>query len=532
MAIKINNVILGINEDVESVKTKALGKLGINENKVKEFKILRESIDARRKTEIKFNYTVEIKCENEEKLVNRQKNKDITIEPDTKTDEIKYGLEILNSRPIIVGMGPAGLFAALLLSQNGYNPIIIERGDKVEIRDEKIKKFWKDKILDSNSNIQFGEGGAGTYSDGKLTTRIKDTRCDWVLETLVKHGATKEIIYSGKPHIGTDILRNVVIDLRNEILKYGGEIRYNSLLDNINIYDGKVKSISVNKEEIQCENIILAIGHSSRDTYNMLFEKGIAMEYKPFSVGFRIEHPQSMIDESQYGNFAGHKRLKAADYKLTYNDKKDNRGVYSFCMCPGGVVVNASSEENKLVVNGMSYYTRKGINANSAIVATVNKEDMHGDHPLCGIQFQRELEEKAFIMGGSSYRAPVQLLGDFMEEKISKKIGEVRPTITSGYELTDMSSSFPQGIKKSIQEGLKDFGRKIKGFDRKDAILTGFETRTSAPLRIIRKENLEALLQRGIFPCGEGAGYAGGIISAAVDGIKCAEKFMEKYKPK
>jgi len=531
MPIRINNIILGLDEEIESVKGETAKKLGINEKNISKFKILRESIDARKKRDIKFNYTVEIECENQEYIVKKINSSDIKLEEERWDGTISHGNQMLKERPIVIGMGPAGLFSALLLAENGYRPILIERGEAVEERDKKVKQFWKDKILDMNSNVQFGEGGAGTYSDGKLTTRIKDNRCDYILDRFYKFGAPEEIIYSGKPHIGTDILKNIVVNMRKEIIRLGGEVRFSSILTDINIKDGKISSIKINDQLISCENLILAIGHSSRDTYNMLMKKGLAMEFKPFAVGFRIEHPQRMIDENQYGEFAGHKRLKAADYKLTYTSKTYNKGVYSFCMCPGGVVVNAASEENAVAVNGMSYYKRDGINANSAIVATISSDDIDAKSPLSGMEFQRDMERKAFKAAGGNYKAPVQLLGDFIENRPSSKIKEISPSITSGYNLTDISKCFPKNVKKALEEGINDFGRKIKGFDRYDAVLTGVETRTSAPLRIIRKENLEALLLSGFYPCGEGAGYAGGIVSAAVDGIKCAEKIIIKYRP-
>lgn len=531
MPIRINNIILGIEEEIERLKEKTAKKLKINEKNISGFKILRESIDARKKRDIKFNYTVEINCENEEKLVKKLNSKDVILEETRWDGKITSGNEKLKERPIIIGMGPAGLFSSLMLAENGYKPIVIERGEAIEERDKKVKLFWQNKILDLNSNVQFGEGGAGAYSDGKLTTRIKDSRCDYILDRFYKFGAPEEIIYSGKPHIGTDILKNVVVNIRKEIIRLGGEVRFNSILKDINFENGRISSIRVNDQIISCQNLILAIGHSSRDTYEMLYKKNIAMEFKPFAVGFRIEHPQRMIDESQYGAFAGHKRLKAADYKLTYTSKNYNKGVYSFCMCPGGVVVNASSEENSVAVNGMSYYKRDGVNANSAIVTSISSDDIDVLSPLSGMEFQRDMEKRAFIAGGGGYLVPVQLLGDFMEGRPSSGIGQINPSVTSGYNLTDLSKCFPENVKKALEEGINDFGRKIKEFDRFDAVLSGVETRTSAPLRIIRKDSLESLFLSGLYPCGEGAGYAGGIVSAAVDGIKCAEKIVEKFKP-
>ena len=384
--------------------------------------------------------------------------------------------------------------------------------------------------LNLESNVQFGEGGAGAFSDGKLTTRIKDNRCGYVLEELVKAGAPDEIIYSGKPHVGTDLLKGVVKNIRKEIIRLGGEVRFNSKLEKVNIKDGKLKSIIVNGEEIPCEALILAIGHSSRDTYEMLFREGVFMQPKAFAVGVRIEHPQKMIDESQYGKYAGHPRLKAADYRLAYQSEKTGRGIYSFCMCPGGVVVAAASEENRLVSNGMSYHARDLENANSALVVTVGPDDFEGSSPLKGMEFQRHYESLAYNLGGGGYKAPIQLVGDFMKDEVSKKLGCVIPSYKPGFEFRDLRECLPNYVVDSLKDGITKFDTRIKGYGMNDAVLTGIETRTSAPVRVSRNENLESINTSGLYPCGEGAGFAGGIISAAVDGIKVAEKIISKYK--
>lgn len=528
MAIRINNISLGLEEEKELLRDKAAKKLRISSRNLTDFKILRESIDARKKDSIKFNYTVQVECENEASVVRRANDKSILLESKEFDGNFKFGNKPLNHRPIIVGMGPAGMFAGLLMAEKGFCPIVIERGENVQERTKTVDKFWNTGVLNPESNVQFGEGGAGTFSDGKLTTRIKDARCDLVIQRFVKAGAPEEIIYSGKPHIGTDILKDVVRNIRNRIIELGGEVKFNSKLEDIRSEGGKLKSIIVNGEEIPCEVMIAAIGHSSRDTYTMLYNRGISMISKPFAIGVRAEHLQSMIDTSQYGKFAGHPRLKAADYRLTYTTGS-NRAVYTFCMCPGGVVVAAASEEGRLVTNGMSYYKRDGRNANSAVVVSVGPEDFGGTNPLSGMEFQRHYEKLAYEACGHGYYAPVQLLGDFMKDSVSTKLGSIIPTYNPGYEFRRLSECLPGYVCDALKEGFLNFDRKIKGFAQNDAILTGIETRTSAPLRIERNEKLQSISLEGLYPCGEGAGYAGGIISAAVDGLKCAESIMKDY---
>ncbi|MDY4078546.1 MAG: NAD(P)/FAD-dependent oxidoreductase [Clostridium sp.] len=530
MSIRINNITLKLDEPMELLKKKVSKKLKIDKGEIKDFKILKESIDARKKHDIKFNYIIEVKCKNEKNLVERLKDKDIKLEGEVK-EEFVYGTKEMKSRPVVIGLGPAGLFAALTLAKHGYKPVVYERGEDVDNRTKTVEKFWNGETsLNLESNVQFGEGGAGAFSDGKLTTRIKDKKCTYVLEELVKAGAPKEIIYSGKPHVGTDILKTVVKNIREEIKKLGGEVNFNSKLEKINIKDGKLQSIIVNGKEVNCETLILAIGHSSRDTYEMLYKEGVYMEPKAFAIGVRIEHPQKMINESQYGEYANHPKLKAADYRLTYQSKKLNRGVYSFCMCPGGVVVAAASEKGRLVSNGMSYHARDLENANSALVVTVGSDDFEGDSPLKGMEFQRKYEEMAYKLGGSNYNAPIQLVGDFLKDRPSKKLGSVTPTYKPGFEFKELKNCLPDYVVEALREGIVYFDKKIKGYAMDDAVLTGIETRTSAPVRMDRNENLESINVKGLYPTGEGAGFAGGIISASVDGIKVAEKIMKEFK--
>ncbi|SHH90545.1 hypothetical protein SAMN02745196_01841 [Clostridium collagenovorans DSM 3089] len=529
MTIQITNINLDINEPMDSLKSKVARKLKLRENDIKELRVVKESIDARKKDNIKFNYAVEVECEKETSVISRVNSNDVKIAPEKYVPEFEQGNKKLSHRPIIVGMGPAGLFAGLLMAQKGYRPIIVERGEAVEERSKTVDKFWQSGVLNKNSNVQFGEGGAGTFSDGKLTTRIKDIRVNYVLEELVKSGAGKEIEYLAKPHVGTDVLKEVVKNIRNEIISLGGEVKFNSILEDINIKDKKVYSVVVNGEEIPCEILILSIGHSARDTYEMLLKRNVFMSSKPFAIGVRVEHEQYLINENQFGKYADHPRLKAAEYKLTHTCRALDRGVYSFCMCPGGVVVASASEEGKLVTNGMSYSKRDKENANSAIVVSIKPSDFEGDSPLAGMEFQRKYEELSFNLGGGNYMAPVQRIDDFLKDNVSSKLGNVTPTYKPGYEFRDMRECLPSYVVESLKDGFTNFDRKIKGFAGCNTVMTGIETRTSAPVRIDRNELGESISTKGLYPAGEGAGYAGGIISAAVDGVKIAESIIKEW---
>ena len=513
--IRVRNIKVPVLDD--DIKKHTAQKLKINKENIKTLKINKKSLDARRKNNIHYVYEVDITCKNENKLL---KNNDVIITPIEKYEFNNLGNQKLENRPIIIGSGPAGLFCAYILAENGYNPIIIERGEQIENRVKTVNKFWETNILNENSNVQFGEGGAGTFSDGKLNTLVKDQnhRMKKVFETFVKMGAPKEIMYEAKPHIGTDILRDVIVNLRKEIVKLGGTFKYNTFMSNITI-SGKIKSIKINKETVNTNILVLAIGHSSRDTYKMLYEKGINMNPKPFAVGIRLQHPQELINKAQYGNIS----LPPASYKLTYSTK--TRGVYTFCMCPGGYVVNASSEKEKLAINGMSNHNRDSKVANSAIIVTISPKDF-GSHPLDGIKFQRKLEENAYKQGKG--KIPVQNYKDFKNKIPSTKLTGLY-AFKGEYTPCDINDIYPKYITDSLKEAIEHFATKIKGFNDDNIVVAACESRTSSPVRIERDENFESNI-KGIYPCGEGAGYAGGITTSAMDGIKVAEAIMTKYK--
>ena len=471
------------------------------------WRILRRSVDARKQPVLKI-YTIEAV----------PKERDFE-----QADCLKIPSASLKARPIIIGSGPAGLFAAFILAKAGASPLVLERGKPVEARQRDIEAFQQTGVLNPDSNVQFGEGGAGTFSDGKLNSGIHNPLCRAVLEIFAAHGAPEEILYEAKPHIGTDRLRTTIANLRNQIIALGGEIKFEEKAEALLIEDQKICGVKTNKGTYSADQVILAIGHSARDTFEMLREAGISMEQKAFSVGARIEHPQSLINEAQYGKYAPF--LGAADYKLSYHTAK-GRGVYSFCMCPGGVVIGAAGEEGGVVTNGMSNFARDAENANSALLVGILPTDYNQGDVLDGMRFQRAIEQAAFRAGGGNYKAPCQRLGDFMQNRPSSAFGSVRPSYLPGVTLGNLWGLLPDFACESLKEALPIFDRRIKGFSLPDALLTGPETRSSSPIRILRDDTLQSPTARGLYPCGEGAGYAGGIMSSAVDGIRCALKIL------
>jgi len=528
--IRVNEVKLSLDENIKSLKNKIAKKLRISPQEIISYSIYKESIDARKKNEISLVYTVDVEVQNEDKVLSKKKG--LRKSPNITYSEVKTGEHILTSRPVIIGTGPAGLFAGIILAQRGFKPILLERGQDVDTRTNDVDEFWRKRKLNPESNVQFGEGGAGTFSDGKLTNRTKDLRYRKVLEEFVNAGAPEEILYSYKPHIGTDNLKTVVKNIRQGIIELGGEIRFGNKVTDIIIKDGKIVGIEINNsEKLDTQVLVLAIGHSARDTYEMLNNRNIKIRQKPFSMGVRIEHPQSLINNSQYKQYAEHPRLGAADYKLTYQSR-NGRAVYTFCMCPGGAVVAAASEVETVVTNGMSEYARDKTNANSALLVQINTDDFESDHPLAGVEFQRKWERAAFELGGGNYNAPAQLVKDFLMDKASVKIGNVNPSYFPDVKLTNLKKCLPEYVVESMKEAIMEMDKKLNGFALPDAIMTAVETRSSAPIRIERTEDtMESVNVSGLYPIGEGAGYAGGIISSAVDGIKAAEMIIKKHRP-
>lgn len=543
--LRIHEIKRNIGEGPEVIPRRIIKKLNIKDLEITDYQLVKESVDARKKTEIKLIYSVDFvptlpgrKTEDAEAfLLERCRGAKLERSPDTGYHPVAPGQEEMKHRPVIAGFGPCGMFAGLILTEMGYKPVIIERGKPITERIRDVDRFWEDGILDEESNVQFGEGGAGLFSDGKLTTQIKDQRVRKVLEEFVEAGGSPELLYKQKPHIGTDVLRKIVLSIRNKIVDNGGEIMFQSRLTGLVSREEngirQLEGILVNGErKIDTENLILAVGHSARDTFAVLNESGVAMTRKPFSIGVRIEHPQTLINEAQYGEGWETYGLGAADYKLSHHCE-NGRGVYTFCMCPGGYVVGAASRKGGVVTNGMSYHDRGSSNANSALLVDVRTEDFPGDSPLAGVDFQEKYEKLAFKAGGGSYQAPAQRLKDFMgysgPDADPDGSFTVEPTYRPGITWTELSQCLPDFAVESMREAIPALGRKLKGFDAGNAVMTGVETRSSSPVRIVRNEEFTSSVL-GLYPGGEGAGYAGGIMSAAVDGIRIAEEIVKKYR--
>ncbi|HAN21984.1 MAG: hypothetical protein A2Y15_05590 [Clostridiales bacterium GWF2_36_10] len=527
--IKITNLKIPLDYDLKTLEKIAAEKLCIPIDRIQKISIAKKAVNNDDKQNIYFDLTLLVSITgSENEIVWGKKSKGISIE---ETPLYKFPVKKLEQRPVVIGFGPAGLFSALILAKSGARPIVLERGLDVDRRTEKVHEFWNTGILDTQTNVQFGEGGAGAFSDGKLKIGLKDARKTMILEELIASGAPPEIMYLSKPHIGTDKLKIVVKKIRKNIIDLGGEVHFGAEATEIIIKNNIVKGVRYTQNcienEIETDNVILAIGHSARDTFEKLFNCGIKMEQKPLAIGVRIEHPQEYINKIQYGNFADHPSLGATDYHMVVH-LKNSRGVYTFCMCPGGSVVAATSEENHLTTNGMSEYARNGRNANTALLITINKDDYLSNHPLAGMEFQRRIEKAAFIAGGGGYKAPIQRLEDFLLKRNTTSFGDVSSTYMPGTAFAEVDSYLPDYITDSLRQGVLEMGDWMPGFNYPEAILTGAETRSSSPVRILRNENFHTVGVKGLFPCGEGAGYAGGIISAAVDGVICAESILLK----
>ncbi len=524
--IRIEEITLTLEENEELLKKKIIKILALPEKEILSYSIVKKTIDSRKKN-ILFVYSLDVKVLDPKAIKIWNKRHRVRLYQPFSYEEKTVNKKI-NKNIIVVGSGPAGLFATLLLAKAGLKPLLIERGKDVDSRIKDVDKFSQFGVLDPGSNIQFGEGGAGTFSDGKLYTLINDPRSNYVFRQLIKAGAPEEIAYSGRPHIGTDILRKAVKKLRQEIINLGGTVRFETCLTDLEIKDEKLVAITVNdQEKIPVDHLVLATGHSARDTYQMLYERNLKMNTKAFSIGLRIEHHSEMINECQYGDLHKHPKLDTAKYKLIQH-LPGKRPVYTFCMCPGGYVMGATSEEGAVVSNGMSEYAQDGQNSNSALLVPISASDFATDHPLAGIDFQRQWEQKAYIAGGSNYFAPVQLVGDFLANRPSTKIKSVIPTYTPGVTPTSLDSCLPDYVIECLREALPLFATKIKGFAHPEAVLTGVETRSSSTVRIERNAQYEANIA-GIYPTGEGAGHAGGIVSSAIDGLTIAETIIEKY---
>lgn len=533
MKLRVREIKMPLEHDESQLIDAVARRLGVSSSKIAALKLVKKAVDARRKT-VCFSYTVDVELDNKIKLAKKVLKAVSIVEVQPQAaGNIPAGSKKLEHSPLIVGAGPAGLFCALYLAQNGYKPTLIEQGQDIDRRAKTVNRFWQKGLLNPLSNPQFGEGGAGAFSDGKLTARSADARIPYILQTFVKYGASEEILYVKKPHLGTDVIQAIVKRIRQEIISLGGEFYFDACMTDININRSKLKSIIINNEiEVPCSLLVLAVGNSAREVYRLLYRKNVNLQAKAFAVGVRIEHQQELIDRIQYGSFAGHPQLGAADYHLTYQDPASGRSFYTFCMCPGGYVIAAASGPGQVVTNGMSYLARNTGIANCALVVTVNPADW-GNRLLGGIEFQENLEDRAFKMGGGQYRAPAQFLKDFLMQKSSASLENSLATYRPGVAPANLWELFPREICEVMDRGIRHWEQKMQGFINDKAVLTGVETRTSAPLRIERNEEMTSLSLGNLYPCGEGAGYAGGIISSALDGVKVAEKIMTSYaKPK
>lgn len=528
--IRIKNLKIPLTYDSKVLEDIVAERLRMENSQIEQISIAKRSVNALDKQDVHFNMTVVVCVSGDEKEVLSLLKKDKSIsKEEVVLNYILPQVKKLKERPVVVGCGPAGMFASLILAEAGARPILLERGLDVDSRRQKVLGFWRTGVLDTQTNVQFGEGGAGAFSDGKLKIGKKDSRKVKVLSELVEAGAPPEIMYLAKPHIGTDLLHETVKGIREKIIRLGGEVHFNSIVTEVLHKDGQVKGVHFiengKDSKISTDNVVLAIGHSARDTFERLLTSGVYMEQKPFAVGVRIEHSQEMINKIQYGIFAEHPALGAADYRMVVH-LKNSRGVYTFCMCPGGSVVAATSEENALITNGMSEFARDGRNANTALLVTIEKKDFGSDHPLVGVEFQRKIEVAAYAAGGGGYKAPVQRLEDFLQKRKTTAFGDVLPTYLPGTGFAEVDDYLPYYVTDSLRQAIVEMGEWMPGFVYPDALLTGAETRSSSPVRITRGDNFEAIGIKGLYPCGEGAGYSGGIISAAVDGVICAEQIL------
>ncbi|MBR5569785.1 MAG: FAD-dependent oxidoreductase [Oscillospiraceae bacterium] len=522
--IRIREISLPPEHNVAQLSYEAARLLRVSNSKIRGIRIVKRSVDARKKPDVRIVYTVDVKVDgNEAKILKQCGSKRAGIAPVSFYKPPRTNADPAH-RPVVVGFGPAGMFAALILAQAGLRPLVLERGEDAQSRHEKVEQFFSTGQLDPKSNVQFGEGGAGTFSDGKLNTGVNNPRIGWILEQLVAAGAGEEILFDAKPHVGTDVLLNVVQNIRQRIVSLGGEVRFHAQVTELLEDNGCVTGLQINGQEmISCDRVVLAIGHSARDTFQTLYDMGISMEAKPFSMGVRIEHLQEKVNEAQYGK--NDPVLPPADYKLVKH--LEDETVYTFCMCPGGYVVAAASEEGRLVTNGMSYSDRAGQNANAALLVTLNPKDFPFEGPLGGVQWQRDIEEAAYRMGGKNYHAPAQRVGDFLNNKPSQGPGKVKPTYRPGVTWCDLHEVLPSKITDALEKAIPMLDQNLSGFADADAVLTAPETRSSSPVRIVRSEDKQAVSLKGLYPAGEGAGYAGGIMSAAIDGILCAEALMQ-----